>query len=422
MDEQIYLTLFIASLIGSAFFSGMEQAFLSSNRLRVEVERGKGSLQGKINAFFYRNQSTMIAMMLLGNNISLVVYGITFGHLLIGDTEQLWGIHNEIFVLVMQTILSTLLVLIGAEFFPKAIASINPNRILNLGSVPLAIVFGLLYLPTQFILLTSLLLLKITGSKMKSSEKVFSKIDLEHYVDEMNARIAPEEELKHEMTILKNALEFSQIKARDCMIPRTEIVGVELEESTETTLQLFIEKGLSKIIVYRSSMDNIIGYVHSFDFFSKPESLKSILKPIGYVPGVLSGRALLETFSKQTGNIAVVTDEYGGTAGIITIEDVIEEIFGDIIDEHDKDDWLEVKINDKEYLFSARVEIDYLIETYKIPLAESEQYDTLGGLIIHKLERIPEAGTVVEVESRITLSIEEVSERRIEKVRILLDS
>jgi CBS domain containing-hemolysin-like protein len=257
---------------------------------------------------------------------------------------------------------------------------------------------------------------------MKSSEKVFSKIDLEHYVDEMNARIAPEEELKHEMTILKNALEFSQIKARDCMIPRTEIVGVELEESTETTLQLFIEKGLSKIIVYRSSMDNIIGYVHSFDFFSKPDSLKSILKPIGYVPGVLSGRALLETFSKQTGNIAVVTDEYGGTAGIITIEDVIEEIFGDIIDEHDKDDWLEVKINEKEYLFSARVEIDYLIETYKIPLAESEQYDTLGGLIIHKLERIPEAGTVVEVESRITLSIEEVSERRIEKVRILLDS
>ena len=171
MDEQIYLTLFIASLIGSAFFSGMEQAFLSSNRLRVEVERGKGSLQGKINAFFYRNQSTMIAMMLLGNNISLVVYGITFGHLLIGDTEQLWGIHNEIFVLVMQTILSTLLVLIGAEFFPKAIASINPDRILNLVSVPLAIVFGLLCLPTQFILLTSLLLLKITGSKMKSSEK-----------------------------------------------------------------------------------------------------------------------------------------------------------------------------------------------------------------------------------------------------------
>jgi len=422
MGENIYLTLFILSLVGSAFFSGMEQAFLSSNRLRVEVERGKGTLQGKINAFFYRNQSTMIAMMLLGNNISLVVYGITFGHLLIGDTHELWGVHSEIFVLVMQTILSTLLVLIGAEFFPKAIASINPNRILTLGSIPLAAVFGILYLPTQFVLLTSLLLLKITGSKMKSSKTVFSKVDLEHYVDEINARIAPEQELKHEMTILKNALEFNQIKARDCMIPRTEIVAVDLEESVENTLQLFIDRGLSKIIVYRGSIDNIIGYVHSFDFFSKPESLKPLLKPIGFVPGVLSGKALLETFSKQTGNIAVVNDEYGGTAGIITIEDVIEEIFGDIIDEHDKDDWLEEKISDHEYLFSARVEIDYLIETYNLPLPESEGYDTLGGLITHQLERIPQLGERLVIEPKMVLIIEEAGERRIEKVRILLDA
>jgi len=421
MGEETYLSLFILSLIGSAFFSGMEQAYLSSNRLRVEVEREKGSFKGKINAFFYRNQSTMIAMMLLGNNISLVIYGITFGHLLIGDTQELWGVHSEIFVLVMQTILSTLLVLIGAEFFPKAIASINPNRILSLGSVPLLIVFCVLYIPTQFILLTSMMLLKLTGSKMKSSDKVFSKIDLEHYVDEINARIAPEQELKHEMTILKNALEFNQIKARDCMIPRTEIVAVDLEESVENTLQLFIDRGLSKILVYRGSIDNIIGYVHSFDFFSKPESIKSILKPIGFVPGVLSGKSLLENFSKQTGNIAVVNDEYGGTAGIITLEDVIEEIFGDIIDEHDKDDWLEEKISDGEYLFSARADIDYLIETYQLPLPESEEYDTLGGLITHRLERIPELGERLEVEPNMVLIIEEASERRIEKVRILLD-
>ncbi|MBM3165593.1 MAG: HlyC/CorC family transporter [Bacteroidetes bacterium] len=420
MGENVYLTLFVLSLIGSAFFSGMEQAFLSSNRLRVEVERGKGSLQGKINAFFYRNQSTMIAMMLLGNNISLVIYGITFGHLLIGDTKQLWGVHSEIFVLVMQTILSTLLVLIGAEFFPKAIASINPNRILNIGSIPLAIVFGILYLPTQLILVTSLLLLKITGSKMKSSKKVFSKIDLEHYVDEINSRISPEQELKHEMVILKNALEFSQVKARDCMIPRTEIVAVELEETVQNTLNLFIERGLSKIIVYRGSIDNIIGYVHSFDFFSKPDSIKSILKPIGFVPGVRSGKSLLENFSKQTGNIAVVNDEYGGTAGIITLEDVIEEIFGDIIDEHDKEDWLEQKISDAEYLFSGRVDIDYLKETYDIPLPESDEYDTLAGLIIHHLERIPELNETLELEPNVTLIIEQASERRIEKVRILL--
>ena len=420
MGENLYIILFILSLIGSAFFSGMEQAYLSSNRLRIEVERTRGSLRGRINAIFYRNQSTMIAMMLLGNNISLVVYGITFGHLLIGESNELWGIKSELLILSIQTILSTLLVLIGAEFFPKAIASINPNRFLNLGTYPLLIVYAVLYLPTQFILFLSLLLLKATGSKMKSSEKVFSKIDLEHYVEDLNSRIAPEQELKHEMTILQNALEFNNVKARDCMIPRTEIIAVDVNESVESTLSLFQQKGLSKIVIYRNSIDNIIGYVHSFDFFSNPNSITQILKPIGFVPGVLSGKELLETFSKQTGNIAVVTDEYGGTAGIITIEDVIEEIFGDIEDEHDKEDWLEEQISDSEYIFSARVDIDYINENYPISLPESEEYDTLGGLITYRLERIPTQNTALELSNDIRIVIEEVSERRIEKVRLFI--
>jgi CBS domain containing-hemolysin-like protein len=420
MGENLYIILFILSLIGSAFFSGMEQAYLSSNRLRIEVERTRGSLRGRINAIFYRNQSTMIAMMLLGNNISLVVYGITFGHLLIGESNELWGIKSELLILSIQTILSTLLVLIGAEFFPKAIASINPNRFLNLGTYPLLIVYAVLYLPTQFILFLSLLLLKATGSKMKSSEKVFSKIDLEHYVEDLNSRIAPEQELKHEMTILQNALEFNNVKARDCMIPRTEIIAVDVNETVESTLSLFQQKGLSKIVIYRNSIDNIIGYVHSFDFFSNPNSITQILKPIGFVPGVLSGKELLETFSKQTGNIAVVTDEYGGTAGIITIEDVIEEIFGDIEDEHDKEDWLEEQISDSEYIFSARVDIDYINENYPISLPESEEYDTLGGLITYRLERIPTKNTALELSNDIRIVIEEVSERRIEKVRLFI--
>jgi CBS domain containing-hemolysin-like protein len=420
MGENLYIILFILSLIGSAFFSGMEQAYLSSNRLRIEVERTRGSLRGRINAIFYRNQSTMIAMMLLGNNISLVVYGITFGHLLIGESNELWGIKSEILILSIQTILSTLLVLIGAEFFPKAIASINPNRFLNLGTYPLLLVYVILYLPTQFILFLSLLLLKATGSKMKSSEKVFSKIDLEHYVEDLNSRISPEQELKHEMTILQNALEFNNVKARDCMIPRTEIIAVDVTESVESTLSLFQQKGLSKIVIYRNSIDNIIGYVHSFDFFSNPNSITQILKPIGFVPGVLSGKELLETFSKQTGNIAVVTDEYGGTAGIITIEDVIEEIFGDIEDEHDKEDWLEEQISDSEYIFSARVDIDYINENYPISLPESEEYDTLGGLITYRLERIPTKNTALELSNDIRIVIEEVSERRIEKVRFFI--
>lgn len=420
MTEETYILLFVLSLCFSAFFSGMEQAYLSSNRLRVEVERTRGSLRGQINGLFYRKQSTMIAMMLLGNNISLVVYGITFGHLLIGESKQLWGIENEIALLVIQTILSTLLVLLGAEFFPKAIATINPNRFLNLGTYPLLVVFICLYLPTQFILFLSLLLIKITGSKLKTSEKVFSKVDLEHYVEDLNARIDPEQELKHEMTILQNALAFNSVKARDCMIPRTEIIAVDIDEEVEATLQLFIQKGLSKIVVYRKSIDNIIGYVHSFDFFSNPSSIKPILKPIGFVPGVLSGRELLETFSKQTGNIAVVTDEYGGTAGIITIEDVIEEIFGDIEDEHDKEDWLEERLSDTEFLFAARVDIDYIRKNYGIDLPESDEYDTLGGLIIYRLERIPLEKTTLSIDDTLQLVIEEVSERRIEKVRIIL--
>ena len=420
MTEETYILLFVLSLCFSAFFSGMEQAYLSSNRLRVEVERTRGSLRGQINGLFYRKQSTMIAMMLLGNNISLVVYGITFGHLLLGESKQLWGIENEIALLVIQTILSTLLVLLGAEFFPKAIATINPNRFLNLGTYPLLVVFICLYLPTQFILFLSLMLIKITGSKLKTSEKVFSKVDLEHYVEDLNARIDPEQELKHEMTILQNALAFKSVKARDCMIPRTEIIAVDIDEEVEATLQLFIQKGLSKIVVYRKSIDNIIGYVHSFDFFSNPSSIKPILKPIGFVPGVLSGRELLETFSKQTGNIAVVTDEYGGTAGIITIEDVIEEIFGDIEDEHDKEDWLEERLSDTEFLFAARVDIDYIRKNYGIDLPESDEYDTLGGLIIYRLERIPLEKTTLSIDDSLQLVIEEVSERRIEKVRIIL--
>lgn len=420
MTEETYILLFVLSLCFSAFFSGMEQAYLSSNRLRVEVERTRGSLRGQINGLFYRKQSTMIAMMLLGNNISLVVYGITFGHLLLGESKQLCGIENEIALLVIQTILSTLLVLLGAEFFPKAIATINPNRFLNLGTYPLLVVFICLYLPTQFILFLSLMLIKITGSKLKTSEKVFSKVDLEHYVEDLNARIDPEQELKHEMTILQNALAFNSVKARDCMIPRTEIIAVDIDEEVEATLQLFIQKGLSKIVVYRKSIDNIIGYVHSFDFFSNPSSIKQILKPIGFVPGVLSGRELLETFSKQTGNIAVVTDEYGGTAGIITIEDVIEEIFGDIEDEHDKEDWLEERLSDTEFLFAARVDIDYIRKNYGIDLPESDEYDTLGGLIIYRLERIPLEKTTLSIDDSLQLVIEEVSERRIEKVRIIL--
>jgi CBS domain containing-hemolysin-like protein len=223
------------------------------------------------------------------------------------------------------------------------------------------------------------------------------------------------------MLILRNALDFTNIKARDCMIPRTEIIGVEIEDDIEEVKELLITKGLSKLIVYRDDIDNIIGYVHSFDLFSKPKSIKQILKPISFVPTVISGKELLEKFTKQAGSFAVVTDEYGGTAGIITLEDVIEEIFGEIEDEHDKEIWLEEKVSDTEFLFSARIDIDYLNETFKLSLEESEEYDTLAGLIIHHIESIPTQGDSVQLE-KYRLVVEEVSDRKIETVRLFIES
>jgi len=413
-----YILVF-ASLLFSAFFSGMELAYLASNRLKIEVQIKQKTFQGKILSILYKKDSTMIAMLLLGNNIALVVYGISAANILNPIITD-WGITNDASVLVLQTLFSTILVLITAEFLPKAIVQINPNNFLNIGSIVLLVIFWILFLPTQIILVLSNLILKLFGVENQNSDKVFSKVDLEHYVDDLSSRIKAEENFSNEMLILRNALDFSKIKARDCMIPRTEIVAVDIEESLEIVQKLFIAKGLSKIIVYRDSIDNIIGYVHSYDLFTRPNSIKQVLKPISFVPTVISGKELLEKFTKQAGSLAVVTDEYGGTAGIITLEDVIEEIFGEIEDEHDNEDWMEEKISDKEFLFSARVDIDYLIETYNLKLEESNEYETLAGLIIFHLEKIPEQNSTLRL-GNYKFIIEEVSDRKIEKVRLIID-
>jgi putative hemolysin len=409
--------LVLVSLIASAFFSGMEIAYLASNRLKIEVQKKQGSIKSKVISIFYNNESTMIALLLLGNNVALVVYGMAAAEILNPILDQSWGIHNEAYRLVLQTLISTLLVLVTAEFLPKAVVQINPNRFLNIGSAPMLIVYILLYIPTQIVLFISSSILRLFGTKHENSDKVFSRVDLEHYVDDLASRIKSEEEMSKDMHILRNALDFSSIKARDCMIPRTEMVAVDIDENIDELKSLFIQKGLSKIIIYRDTIDNVIGYVHSFDLFKNPTSIKQILKPVPFVPEVISGKELLEKFTGERSNMAIVTDEYGGTAGLVTLEDIIEEIFGEIEDEHDKDDWMEEKISDNEFLFSARIEIDYLIDTYGLKLEESDEYETLAGLIIHQLETIPEKGRVLEFNGY-TITIEEVSERKIEKVRI----
>lgn len=418
MDPSISYSIILLSLVFCAFFSAMEIAFLSSNRLRIELERNKGTMNSKVVDLFYRKDAFFIALLLLGNNVALVLFGICSAEIL-SPVIRGWGIHSEFLILLIQTLLSTLLVLSVAEFLPKALVQLNPNGFLRVATLPMLIVYIVLYLPTQLIMLISSFFLKLLKSSGESTSKVFTKVDLEHFVHDLSNRLNEEEDFGKEMQILRNALDFSNIKARDCMVPRPEIIAVDVEEDIDFLRKQFIETGLSKILVYRESIDNIIGYVHSFEMFKKPASIKQILLPIAFVPSAIAGKELLELFNKQSGNIAVVVDEYGGTAGVVTIEDVMEEIFGEIEDEHDAEDLLEEQTGENEYRFSARMEIDYLNEKYHLRLPESEEYDTLGGLIIHELESIPESGDSLDLGEQM-LVIEEVTDRRIEVVRIIV--
>ncbi len=414
MDTSFLIILI--TLLLSAFFSGMEIAFISSNRLKVELDRSKGTTVGKILGGFYKNESRFIAMLLLGNNFVLVLFGISAA-IVLNPILINWGITSEGLILLLQTIISTILVLIIAEFIPKALVQINPNSFLRLAAVPMAMIYGLLFIPTQIVLFLSNLVLKLVNSDGDSEEKVFSKVDLEHYVQDINERLNEEEDFGNEMQILQNALDFSSLKARDCMIPRPEITALSVEEEINVLHKLFVQTGYSKILIYRDSIDNVIGYVHSREMFKLPTSITQVLMPLAFVPEAIPGKELLEMFTAQSGNIAVVVDEYGGTSGIITIEDVIEEIFGEIEDEHDTEEWIEEEIDENEWRFSARADIDYLNDNYNVGIPESDDYDTLGGLVIHHLESIPETGDILELE-KFSISIEEVSDRRIEIVRI----
>jgi CBS domain containing-hemolysin-like protein len=354
-------------------------------------------------------------MLLLGNNISLVFFGL-FSADMLDPIIDGWGVSEGI-KLLLQTLISTGLVLITAEFLPKGFVQINPNGYLKFTAIPMFAVYWVLYVPTQIIVSISSVFLRLLKVDSENSEKVFSKVDLEDYVQDMNSRIKQEEDFGNEMQILQNALDFDSVKARDCMVPRIDIISVELDEDINLLKQKFVDTGLSKIIVFRENIDNIIGYVHSFEMFKNPESIKQILLPISFVPEAKSGMELLRLFGENTGNIAVVVDEYGGTAGVVTIEDVIEEIFGEIEDEHDSEDLLEIKLGDNEFRFSARLEVDYVNAEYDLKITESEEFETLGGWIIYHLANIPDAGTKVEIDEY-EVVVEDVSDNRVDVIRI----
>ncbi|MGV6860553.1 MAG: hemolysin family protein [Putridiphycobacter sp.] len=405
----------ISTLIASAFFSGIEIAFVSANRLKIELDKNQGSFSGKILAYFVKHESKFISAMLLGNNVALVLYGIFMAKALEPFIEN-W-IPNEAAILLIQTILSTLLVLVTAEFLPKAIFSINPNKTLTVFTPIIIVVYGLLFVPTFITSSISNLFLKLFRVDVSDSEQAFTKIDLDDYVRDINDRIEDEAEMINEIQILHNALNFNTIKVRDCMVPRTEITALSKEASIEELKQLFIETGLSKIIIYKENIDDIIGYVHAFELFKKPKSIKQILLPISYFPEASLIQNSLEEFTKQKRSIAVVVDEFGGTSGLITVEDIIEEIFGEIEDEHDSEYLVEQKLDEHTYRFAARHEIDYINDKYGTELETNDEYTTIAGFILNQLEDIPKKGESF-IFNDCKIEITKVSNTKVEEVII----
>ncbi|MCC6600782.1 MAG: HlyC/CorC family transporter [Crocinitomicaceae bacterium] len=417
-----WLLFVIFSLVASAFSSGMEIAFITANKLKVELDRKQEVFGAGIISYFMRKPKMFIATMLIGNNIALVIYGIFMGDAIVYGIEKIYpGLFGPTEMLISQTIISTVIVLIFGEFIPKAVFSINPNRWLQIFAIPLMFWVSVLWIFAWVVTSISEFILKLAMEQKSTPQQVeFGRIDLDHYLKQATGNIDHSKMFDHEIQIFQNALDFSKVKARDCLIPRNEIVAVDITDTIEHLRKLFIETRLSKILVFRESIDHIIGYVHSFELFKKPEQIQHILRPVVIIPKPAPANEILEKFIKEKKNVAVVVDEFGGTAGIITMEDIVEEIFGEIEDEHDKEETTEIAISDHEFEFSARLEIDYLNDKYNLGLpVNNEEYDTLSGLILHIHEDIPQQGAVVEHQN-FTFNIQKATETRIELVLVII--
>lgn len=385
--------LIIIMILFSGFFSGMEIAFVSSNRLKQELDLKRNILNAKILSTFFNNPSKFIGSLLLGNNIALVIYGIAMAKLLEPLIISLTPgfMHSEFFVLIIQTIVSTLLILITAEFIPKVIFRINPNTTLKFFSVPVWLFYYIFY---PFVLLyigfSEFILKRIFRVHLSSQGYQFSAVDLEEYVKEYKPDEETQEEYNQEIQMIQNAMGFKNVKLRDCMVPRTEIKALEINDDTETLTNLFTQTGHSKIMIYRETIDNIVGYVHSFDVFQKPKRISEIVRKAEVYPETMAANDLLKDFIRNHKSVAIVVDEFGGTSGIVTMEDVIEEIFGEIEDEYDTEEMIETQVSDNEFILSARIEIDYLNDKYKLAIPVSDEYETLAGFIIQHHQSIPE--------------------------------
>lgn len=417
--------IIILSLILSAFFSGMEIAYVSSNKIHIEIAKKQNDFLAKTLTKLTAKPSKFIATMLIGNNIALVVYGFLMGAKLVNWFKSLlptnYGFLNYMLndlSLLSQTIISTLLILITAEFLPKVFFQIYANSLLKILAVPAYFFYGLFSWVSDFIIWISNMILKRffkTGGD--DVQLVMTKVELGNYISEQMESVEEHDEIDSEIQIFQNALDFSEVKAREVMLPRTEIIAVDIHDSIKNLNGLFTSSGLSKILVYKDTIDDIVGYVHSFELFKKPKDIQSVVMGVEFVPETMLVKDVLNVLTKKRKSISVVIDEYGGTSGIITVEDIIEELFGEIEDEHDTIELIEEKLDDSNYKFSARLEVDYINEVYKLNLPEGENYETLGGLIVDETEEIPHVNDQIQIENYL-FTILEVSTTKIDLVSL----
>ena len=412
MDLEILII--VISILLSAFFSGLEIAFVSSNKLQVALEKKKEGLTSRLLTKLTEKSSKFITTMLVGNNIALVVYSFYMGKILVSLFPKDM---NDFTLLLLQTIISTLVILVTAEFLPKAIFRVYANETLRIFALPAYFFYLLFHLISGFIEQISNGLLKLFfGANEHAEETEFSKEELGHYIDkQLETGKKDDEEIDSEIQIFQNALSFNSVKAREIMVPRTDIEAIEIHDRVSKLKQRFVDTGFSKILIYKTSFDDIVGYVHAYEMFKMPKTIKSIILPVEYIPESMMINDVLNTMMKKRKSIAVVIDEYGGTSGVITVEDIIEELFGEIEDEHDKIALTDNKIEDNKFELSARLEVDYLNETYNLNIPESDSYETLGGYIIETIEAIPELGEEFQMDG-FHIKITQVSNARIEEV------
>ena len=406
-----------ATMIFSAFFSGMEIAFVSSNRMLAEMERGKNGMAQKAIAFFYRHPNNFVSTMLVGNNIALVIYGILFAQIFdatlfssLGDGERVTA----------DTLASTIVVLFTGEFIPKLIFKSNPNKMLSLFALPAMICYILLYPISRFATFLSKCMLRIVGIKMVTAkdETEFSKVDLDYLVQSSIDNAKNEDDIEDEVKIFHNALDFSETKVRDCMVPRTEIEAVDIDDcTTEDLKNKFIETGFSKIVVYKNDIDHVVGYIHSSEMFHDTTQWKEHIRTLPFVPETMTAQKLMHIFLQQKRSLAIVVDEFGGTSGLVSLEDIVEEIFGDIEDEHDSNNYVAKKTDSGEYILSARLEIEKVNEMFALDLPESDDYMTVGGLILHEYQSFPKLNEIVVID-KFEFKIIKKKKTKIELVRL----